>query len=259
MPRPIRPVPIAILAAVALAALVPTAGADEAGYLGVFLGAPEPVGDGGEATVPKGIRVLGVADGGPAAAAGLRARDRIVAVEGTPVTSPGELIARVKGLAPGSWVSVSVDRRGRTIETKVRLDERPASTSRLRMVQGWIGAEAIDLPPSLRSHFGAPEDAGVMISAVEEGSPAESAGLYLGDVVYDIDGEPVESTGGFRRLLVGGGVGNTVEMTVVRDGAEIVLETTIERAPDRATESGIPIEGRRIERSVITEPAEPER
>jgi S1-C subfamily serine protease len=92
--------------------------------------------------------------------------------------------------------------------------------------------QSIDLPPALREHFGAPAEAGVMISHVEAASPAEAAGFELGDVVFEVDGEQVRSTSELDQRVAGAGVGNDVEFQVARAGARLVLEARIEAAAE---------------------------
>jgi membrane-associated protease RseP (regulator of RpoE activity) len=60
--------------------------------------------------------------------------------------------------------------------------------------RGYLGVALLDLTPELRTHFGVPEDSGVMVSKVEPGSPAEKAGIKVGDVLTLIDGKPMKST-----------------------------------------------------------------
>jgi C-terminal processing protease CtpA/Prc len=60
--------------------------------------------------------------------------------------------------------------------------------------RGYLGVALLDLTPELRTHFGAPEDSGVMISKVEAGSPAEKAGIKVGDILTTIDGKAVKSS-----------------------------------------------------------------
>lgn len=68
---------------------------------------------------------------------------------------------------------------------------------------GYLGVETTALTPELRRHFGAPEDAGVLIGRVEKGSPAAAAGLRVGDIVTRVDDEEVTSGGRLRRLVRG--------------------------------------------------------
>jgi S1-C subfamily serine protease len=73
-----------------------------------------------------------------------------------------------------------------------------------------------------------------MISEVATGSPAEAAGLRIGDVVYDIDGRQVRSLNAFHQLISTGGVGNVLEIMAARDGAEIVVEALVDDTPEPA-------------------------
>jgi membrane-associated protease RseP (regulator of RpoE activity) len=60
--------------------------------------------------------------------------------------------------------------------------------------RGYLGVGLLDLTPELRTHFGVPEDSGVMVSKVEAGSPAEKAGVKVGDILTLIDGKAMKST-----------------------------------------------------------------
>jgi hypothetical protein len=60
--------------------------------------------------------------------------------------------------------------------------------------RGYLGVALLDLTPELRTHFGVPEDSGVMVSKVEPGSPAEKAGIKVGDVLTLIDGKAMKSS-----------------------------------------------------------------
>jgi membrane-associated protease RseP (regulator of RpoE activity) len=70
--------------------------------------------------------------------------------------------------------------------------------------RGFLGVALADLTPELRSHFGVPEEAGVMVAKVEPGSPAEKAGIRVGDILTRIDGGAIKSswdvTGKIRKL-----------------------------------------------------------
>ncbi|HEV7507807.1 MAG TPA: PDZ domain-containing protein [Thermoanaerobaculia bacterium] len=60
--------------------------------------------------------------------------------------------------------------------------------------RGYLGVGLLDLTPELRTHFGVPEESGVMVSKVEPGSPAEKAGIKVGDILTLIDGKAMKST-----------------------------------------------------------------
>jgi S1-C subfamily serine protease len=191
------------------------------GWLGIVLGDGE---DGG-------VRVRTVIADSPADRIGLRGADRVLAVNGAPVASPAELVAAVQAVEAGGSVTLSVQRGSRTLEIDATVRERPEGGA-MRPVAGWLGVEGIALPPALRAHFGAPEEAGFMVAAVAEGAPAEAAGLRIGDVVHEADGRPVQSAGQLARVATEAGVGNRIEIHVARDGLPLVLEAVVARRVD---------------------------
>ncbi|MCG8454756.1 MAG: PDZ domain-containing protein [Holophagales bacterium] len=60
-----------------------------------------------------------------------------------------------------------------------------------RVSRPYLGVEPTRLTPELRRHFGVPEDLGVMLGQVEEGSAAAAAGLEVGDIVTRVDGREI--------------------------------------------------------------------
>jgi len=192
-------------------------------WLGVRLSAGSPSGE--------GVRLARIFNDSAAAKAGLRASDILLTFDGVEVTGSKDLIGQIKSHDPGSWVPLTVVRDGDELEMRVRLGDRPAKIRVNDVRRGWIGVEAIELPKALREHFGAPAEAGVMISKVAEASPAEAAGFELGDVVYEVDERPVRSVGALREMVAGGGVGNDCEFSVARAGTLLVLESDLDLAP----------------------------
>ena len=77
-------------------------------WMGVMLGRAPRAAD--EATSPEGVPLMYVVEGGPAADAGLRARDRVVTVNGVPVSSSGDLLEQLRRESPGNWVQLTVER-----------------------------------------------------------------------------------------------------------------------------------------------------
>jgi S1-C subfamily serine protease len=59
--------------------------------------------------------------------------------------------------------------------------------------KGRLGFAALPISPALRAHFGAPDDRGVLVDRVRPDSPAAHAGLQVGDVVTDVDGDAATS------------------------------------------------------------------
>jgi len=68
---------------------------------------------------------------------------------------------------------------------------------------------------------------GVRVVEVMPGSPAEAAGLRPGDVLVALDGAPLADVRGYSRALKSHQAGDTVELTVRRDGEEMTLTATL--------------------------------
>jgi serine protease Do len=64
-----------------------------------------------------------------------------------------------------------------------------------------LGIDAEDLNGQLGSFFGAPEGEGILVRSVNQGSPAEKAGLKAGDVITSVNGERIRSVGDLRQRL----------------------------------------------------------
>jgi membrane-associated protease RseP (regulator of RpoE activity) len=95
--------------------------------------------------------------------------------------------------------------------------------------RGFLGVMLDDLTSELRQHFGAPEDAGVLVARVEADSPAAVAGVKVGDVITSLDGEWVRSSHDVRRRVRGMDEGQTVRMDLVRGGRPMTLDVVAAR------------------------------
>lgn len=93
--------------------------------------------------------------------------------------------------------------------------------------RGYLGVGLVELTPELREHFGAVREAGVMVGSVEPGSPAESAGVKVGDVITALDGETMGSSWDIRKHIRALEDGDTVAIEVLRDGSRQSLTANV--------------------------------
>jgi membrane-associated protease RseP (regulator of RpoE activity) len=93
--------------------------------------------------------------------------------------------------------------------------------------RGYLGVELTELTPELRAHFGAPKDAGVMVARVVSGSPADKAGLKVGDIITSLDRKAVESSWDVRARVRALAEGAALPLEVQRDGRSEALTATV--------------------------------
>jgi S1-C subfamily serine protease len=96
---------------------------------------------------------------------------------------------------------------------------------------GFLGVvgQPITLPEGQRG--GTDRERGLLVSAVSANSPAAAAGLLVGDVILDLDGQPVNSTDRLLGLLSGDRVGRSVAVRVLRAGAVREVPVTVGQRP----------------------------
>jgi membrane-associated protease RseP (regulator of RpoE activity) len=100
--------------------------------------------------------------------------------------------------------------------------------------RAFLGVSLIDISPELREHFGAGKDSGALVDSVEDGSPADKAGLRVGDVIVAVDGSSVTSSGALRRALKDKKDGDTARIELIRGRSrQAVVATLVEREGPR--------------------------
>ncbi len=166
-------------------------GSVERGWLGVQI---QPVTDEIAESLglelAEGALVTQPQDDSPAGKAGIRAGDTILAVDGTRIEGPKDLARLIASYAPNANASLTIWRNGEEQDIDVKLGslnelDRRASTEPGSMVQP---ASATTLGLTLES-----AENGVVIAGVDADSPAAEKGLVRGDVILNVDGEPVAS------------------------------------------------------------------
>ncbi len=93
--------------------------------------------------------------------------------------------------------------------------------------RAYIGVSLMNISPELREHFGAPKDAGVMVESVQDDSPADKAGIKVGDIVLSVDGKDVKWSGDLRNAMRDKKEGDSVRIEVLRGRTRQTLVTTV--------------------------------
>jgi serine protease Do len=235
---------------------------EESGWLGVEIG--ELTADKAKdlrLASPRGVVVSAVEVDSPAAKAGLKENDVITQYDGQTVEGTLQFRRLVRETPPGRSVTLGISRGGATEKVTVELGDRSAFFEKkmegkmrdfggayaLRMPNfdfkgspEWfspmadartpaLGISAEDLSGQFGEYFGAPDNAGVLVREVHEGTPAAKAGLKAGDVIIKVDGKAIRSLAELREQLRDKSADKPVNLGVLRRGAEVSLAVTIER------------------------------
>ena len=205
----------------------------EPGTLGIGYRSRDPIN--GEPVIAS------VRQGSPAARAGLAPGDRIVAIDGRPVTRIADARHAIGPKRAGDELAVSVERR-RAADPPTRVEARAVLVAELppwrRTVIGILASSAAD----------GDERGPLRVGWLLPGGPAEKAGLAVGDVIEAIaDGReggatPLDGRGSAAGVLAGVEPGTPVTLSVRRDGVvrEIVVETAA--MPGDVPADGPPVE-----------------
>ena len=158
-----------------------------------------------------GVTVSTVVAGSPADQAGLKVGDTITAVDGHKVTKGSELVSDIAVRKPGSKVNLSIIRNGKPQETSVtiadraklfasRLGDDQANDDESAPNPSKFGVAVRKLTPDIAERLDVPAGKGVIVQDVKPNSFAEDIGLGRGDVILEVNKQPVNSEDEFTRV-----------------------------------------------------------
>jgi serine protease Do len=161
--------------------------------------------------VQSGVTISNVVPGSPADSAGLKVGDTITSVDGKDVKNGDELVADIAGRKPGSKAKLGFVRNGKKEDTTVtiadrsklfaaRLGEDQQGNDEQQPKESKLGLTVRSLTPDLADRLDVPAGKGVIVQEVRGGSFADDIGLNRGDVILEINKQPVNSTEDFTRI-----------------------------------------------------------
>ncbi|MGE0752955.1 MAG: Do family serine endopeptidase [Variibacter sp.] len=154
---------------------------------------------------PTGALVTGVTSGSPAAHAGLKVGDLIVSIDGQTVDDTEALGYRFATKPLGGTARLGVLRGGKEIHVDIALAAAPEVPPRdpvkVRTRSPFLGTTVVNISPAVADEMHIdPGAKGVVVSEVEDGTPAQMVGLRRGDIVQELNGETVTRTKDIERL-----------------------------------------------------------
>ena len=152
----------------------------------------------------QGILVAQVSPDSPAAKAGLRQGDIIIAHEGQPVTDVGAFRNRIALTPPGQVTRITLVREGK--EQEVSLTVGTLTKDVLAATEGTqdatgLGLSVQTLTPQLAEQFQAQPGEGVVVTAVKPDSIAARVGIETGTVILQVNQQPITSAADFKKAL----------------------------------------------------------
>ncbi len=99
--------------------------------------------------------------------------------------------------------------------------------SKGRVIRGWLGVSVQDVTREIAENLKLKEPRGALVGDVIKGTPAEKAGIQLGDILIAIDGRTIQDTPELLRIVAAIPVGKKVAVAVLRNGQEKSFEITI--------------------------------
>jgi serine protease Do len=180
----------------------------------------------------KGAVVTDVKEDSPADHAGLQQGDVITSYQSTTVEDAVALQRLVTKTTVGSKVTIKVLRDGHEKELTVKIGEQPGET-KIAKAEGdekeyaFAGVAVEELDRDTAKELGIKKAQGVVVTGVEPDSGAEKAGLMPGDVIREINRQPVKSVKEFEKLSSTVKKGENVLILINRRGASLFLSAKV--------------------------------
>jgi len=189
----------------------------------------------------EGVLIAGVGEGSAAAAAGLVRGDILLEVDGQPVNNLMELQSILAKATPGDSVELTVQHGDETRTLTAELGERGDLA--------YLGVNTCGGPMGNAMMFGDPQNGGIMqtitvvagakITEVIAGTPAEEAGLQIGDLILSVDGEEISRKASLADLIQAHKPGDKVILAIQSEDADAPsdVEVTLGENPDNADQA----------------------
>jgi serine protease Do len=161
--------------------------------------------------VNSGVTISNVVAGSPAEQAGLKVGDNINSVDGRPVKNGDDLVGDIASRKPGAKVTLGVIRNGKKQDITVtvadraklfasRLGEEEDSSDSSSSKESKLGLSVRAVTSDIADRLDIPAGKGIIVQDVKPGSFADDVGLSRGDVILEINKQPVNSEDDFTKI-----------------------------------------------------------
>jgi serine protease Do len=179
----------------------------------------------------SGALVTAISKDSAAEKGGIQIKDVIIRVNNKAVMNGADLRHAVETISPGTDVKVVVMREKKEKSLTIKLDERKGAeeASSGGVEKDKSGLSVQPLTADVAKQLGVDDGIkGVVVRAVESGSPGDRAGIKQGDVITEVDDLPVISVASFDKAIKSLKSGETAIVVVYREGSSMILEMQME-------------------------------
>jgi len=163
--------------------------------------------------------VTEVTEGSPAAEAGIKTGDIVVAFNGKPVPRSHDFPSVIADTPPGQKVTLKIVREKKEQTVAVKIGELPDESDASQQIEAKdaeIGLRVQRITPEAARRLGMNSTKGVIVVEVQPGSPADQVGLEPADVIREVNQRPVNNVKDFQLALRQGRRGDRILLLVQR-------------------------------------------
>ena len=193
------------------------------GWLGVVIqNLNKDVADYYGAKDAKGALVMDVVKGDPADRAGIQPKDIILEVDGKKIENSRGLINSIAGIDVGQKVDILVLRSGKEKHLTVQIakrDDLVVSESGM----DWIGIDILEMTNEDARKYNMSEKEGLLVNRVQKGSKADTARIWMGDIIKEINKQSVNTTKDYYKAINSIKKGDSLKMLIKRKGQGFIV------------------------------------
>ena len=162
----------------------------------------------------------------PAAKAGIDEGDILLSVDGLKITDSSTYRLKIKEISIDQTISVAFIKKGKTIHVSLKTTAFPLDRA-LELADRTLGITVLAIDAPTRSKYGIRTRKGVLIVKLRRGFHLERIGVRPGDIIRQIDEEPVETLADFKAAMVKYRNKSSLVLLILRDGHLYYINATM--------------------------------
>lgn len=179
----------------------------------------------------EGVFVADVFEGDPADAAGIQRKDIILELNGEKIKTTRQLTAMIAKIPVGESARLKILRDGKEKTVQVVIGKRPeerlAARGQPEEQAEAFGIGVSNLTPEITQRFDTDETSGVIVTRVESGSKGDNADIRVGDIIKEINRQPIKDLSDYQATLNKVAPGESVNLFIRRKDAGFLVAKLI--------------------------------